>query len=63
MLPLKTSWSLISRTQIALASGQLVNANATQNIDLYKALKGGSNNFGIVTRLDMRLFPQGKFWG
>ena len=41
----------------------MVNANSTSNTDLTKALRGGSNNFGIVTAFDMRLFPQGKFWG
>lgn len=33
------------------------------NPNLYRALKGGSNNFGIVTRFDSRLFPQSTFWG
>ena len=46
-----------------LASGALVNANATSHPDLHWALKGGSNNFGIVTRLQLRAFEQGKFWG
>ena len=32
------------------------------NSDLWTALKGGSNNFGIVTRFDMRTFRQGKQW-
>ena len=46
-----------------LASGETVNANATSNPDLMKALRGGSNNFGIVTSFDMRVFAQGDFWG
>ena len=49
--------------EIVLASGQVTNINATSNRDLFRALKGGSNNFGIVTRFDMKVFPQGKFWG
>ena len=32
-------------------------------MDLFKALKGGTSNFGVVTRFDMRTFEQGKFWG
>jgi hypothetical protein len=40
--------------EIALASGKLVNANATSNADLFRALKGGGNNFGVVTRFDFR---------
>ena len=49
--------------EIVLASGQIVNANAHANPDLWLALKGGSNNFGIVTRFDLVAFPQGDFWG
>jgi hypothetical protein len=40
-----------------------MNANAQQNPTLFRALKGGSNNFGIVTRFDMRSFPQKPFYG
>ena len=49
--------------QIVLASGEIVNANSTSHTNLTHALRGGSNNFGIVTAFDIRLFPQGKFWG
>lgn len=40
-----------------------MNANAGENLDLWLALKGGSNNFGIVTRFDLQTFSQGSFWG
>jgi hypothetical protein len=30
--------------------------------DLYFALRGGGNNFGIVTRFDLATFPQGDLW-
>jgi hypothetical protein len=46
-----------------LANGQIVDANANSYSDLFYALKGGSNNFGVVTRIDLKTFPQGKFWG
>ena len=46
-----------------MASGEIANANATSNPELWQALKGGSNNFGIVTRVDLLAFPQGDFWG
>ncbi|KAK6215394.1 mitomycin radical oxidase [Colletotrichum tabaci] len=42
--------------EVVLAGGKIVNANATSNEDLWWALKGGSNNFGIVTRFDMNTF-------
>lgn len=40
-----------------------MNANNQQNKDLWLALKGGSNNFGIVTRFDLITFEQGQLWG
>lgn len=40
-----------------------MNANASNNADLHRALKGGNNNFGIVTRFDYKTFEQGKLWG
>lgn len=49
--------------EIVLASGEIVNANADENRDLWLALRGGNNNFGVVTRFDFRTFPQGSFWG
>ena len=49
--------------EIVLANGQIVSANAQQNPDLFTALKGGSNNFGIVTRFDFQTFSLGNFWG
>ncbi|KAI1382908.1 uncharacterized protein F4822DRAFT_440683 [Hypoxylon trugodes] len=49
--------------EVVLASGSVVNANAHENKDLWIALKGGSNNFGVVTRFDMPTFKQGRFWG
>lgn len=30
--------------------------------DLYFALRGGGNNFGIVTRFDLKTFQQGNLW-
>jgi hypothetical protein len=48
---------------VVLASGQIVQANSSGNQDLHTALKGGSSNFGIVTRFDMKTFKQGPYWG
>ena len=49
--------------EIVLADGSIVNANALQRPDLFRALKGASNNFGIVTRFDLKTYPQGQLWG
>jgi hypothetical protein len=48
---------------VVLASGDIVNANATYKADLFTALKGGQNNFGIVTRFDLKAFPATNIWG
>ncbi|KAI1652078.1 FAD-binding domain-containing protein [Daldinia loculata] len=49
--------------EVVLASGEVVSCNANDHQDLWKALRGGGNSFGIVTRYDMRTFKQGPFWG
>ncbi|KAK4143577.1 FAD-binding domain-containing protein [Dichotomopilus funicola] len=46
--------------EVVLGDGTLTNANQTSNSDLYRALKGGVNNFGVVTRFDLATFPQGN---
>jgi hypothetical protein len=53
----------VTNYEVVLASGKVVHANKQLNHDLFLALKGGSNNFGIVTRFDMPTFVQGKMWG
>lgn len=42
---------------MVLASGTIINANASVHSDLWRALKGGSSNFGIVPRFDLEAFP------
>ncbi|KAJ0423230.1 hypothetical protein BJY00DRAFT_299801 [Aspergillus carlsbadensis] len=43
--------------EVVLADGRIVNASKDKNSALFLALKGGGNNFGIVTRFDMVTFP------
>ena len=38
---------VLTRDQVVLANGSIVNANANFNTDLWWALKGGGNNFGM----------------
>ncbi|KAK7184325.1 FAD binding domain-containing protein [Paraphaeosphaeria sporulosa] len=53
----------VTEFEVALASGIVVTANATQNADLFWALKGGGANFGVVTSFTMRTRKLKKLWG
>jgi len=49
--------------EIVLANGTAVYAASdNQHKDLYKALRGGGSNFGIVTRFDMDAVPIAQGW-
>lgn len=52
----------VTNYEVALASGEIVKAKSSTNKDLWSALKGGGNSFGIVTRYDLAIFPQGDMW-
>ncbi|KAE8334942.1 hypothetical protein BDV24DRAFT_156451 [Aspergillus arachidicola] len=43
--------------EVLLADGRLINANANENADLHRVLKGGGSNYGIVTRFDLETHP------
>lgn len=43
--------------QVVLADGRIVTASADENPDLWRALKGGGNNFGVVAQFKLRSFP------
>ncbi|KAK6952864.1 hypothetical protein Daesc_005160 [Daldinia eschscholtzii] len=53
----------VSNFEVVLANGSIVNANADENPDLLFVLRGGANNFGVVTRIDFQTFEQGPIWG
>ncbi|KFY18267.1 hypothetical protein V492_00033 [Pseudogymnoascus sp. VKM F-4246] len=53
----------VNTYQVVLADGSIREATPKSLPDLYFALRGGGNNFGIVTRFDLNTFPQGKLWG
>ncbi|RMZ74576.1 histidine kinase HHK3p [Pyrenophora seminiperda CCB06] len=46
--------------QVVVADGSIATASEKENTNLWKALKGGGNNFGIVTRFTVRAFPSSR---
>ncbi|CAM1504886.1 Fc.00g024770.m01.CDS01 [Cosmosporella sp. VM-42] len=55
--------SSILEMEIVLANGTITTASATKNHDLFKVLKGGGNNFGIVTSYLLQGYRQGQVYG
>ncbi|KAK0232019.1 FAD dependent oxidoreductase [Armillaria nabsnona] len=49
--------------ELVKPNGEVATVTDNSDPDLFFALKGGLNNFGIVTRLTLRTFPQGQVWG
>jgi hypothetical protein len=49
--------------QVVLASGEIVTADEKTNAELFRVLKGGSNNFGIVTKFTMKAIKVDRVWG
>lgn len=47
----------VKNYQVVSADGQIIEANGTSHTDLFWALKGGSSNFGVVTRFDLETHP------
>lgn len=62
------SCDTVQNFEVVLANGSIVNANAESNPDLFEVMKGGSANFGLITRFDMYAieFPNASdpsIWG
>ncbi|QRV97085.1 FAD-binding domain protein [Ceratobasidium sp. AG-Ba] len=49
--------------EIVLPNGTITTVTETHNSDLFFGLKGGFNNFGIVTKFTVSAYPQNKVWG
>lgn len=49
----------VKSVEIVTADGQIRIASATQNPDLFWAVRGAGNNFGVVTRFEFELHPVG----
>ncbi|KAI9048116.1 hypothetical protein LZ554_007911 [Drepanopeziza brunnea f. sp. 'monogermtubi'] len=53
----------VQNYEVVLSNSTIVNANPSTNPDLFWALKGGGNQFGIVTRFTVNTVPIGLVWG
>jgi hypothetical protein len=51
------SASNVEAFEVVLADGRQVRADASSEPDLFWALRGGGGSFGIVTAVELRLFP------
>ncbi|KAG6864776.1 hypothetical protein C0991_007190 [Blastosporella zonata] len=49
--------NILSAT-IVLADGQIMKTSATQNPDLFWAIRGGGGQFGILAEVELKVFPQ-----
>lgn len=48
---------------VVTADGRMLKASATENADLFWAVRGGGGNFGIITSFEYRLHPIGPVLG
>lgn len=56
----------VDNFEAVLANGTIVNANRQQNPNLWWALRGGGNQFAVVTRMWLQAHPEGvngQVWG
>jgi FAD/FMN-containing dehydrogenase len=51
------------RADVVTADGAIVTANAERHADLLWALRGGGGNFGVVTSLEIALYPAATVFG
>jgi FAD/FMN-containing dehydrogenase len=47
----------VEAIEVVIADGRLVRADACHEADLFWALRGGGGSFGVVTAIELRLFP------
>ncbi|KIK70828.1 hypothetical protein GYMLUDRAFT_235247 [Collybiopsis luxurians FD-317 M1] len=53
----------VTAFELVKPDGTVSNVTQASDPDLFFALKGGLNNYGIVTRFTLQTFPQTQVWG
>ncbi|MFF6908353.1 FAD-binding oxidoreductase [Streptomyces sp. NPDC012389] len=53
----------IVRAEVVTPDGRLRHVSADEEPELFAGLRGGRSNFGVVTALEIRLFPVTSFYG
>ncbi|KAJ7776292.1 FAD dependent oxidoreductase [Mycena metata] len=53
----------VTAFELVTPNGQIISVTAVSNPNLFFGLKGGFNNFGIVTKFTLNTFPGDQFWG
>jgi hypothetical protein len=53
----------VHQFELVTADGTLLRASATENADLFWGLRGGGGNFGVVTGMEIRLYPVTTVYG
>ncbi|KAI6043573.1 FAD-binding domain-containing protein [Pisolithus marmoratus] len=49
--------------ELVLPNGTVIDVTESSHPDLFFGLRGGYNNFGIVTKFVLNTYPQGQIWG
>jgi len=49
--------------EIVLGNGRVVTASSESEPNLYRALRGGGSNFGIITAFELEAYPYSGMWG
>ncbi|KAG9080807.1 hypothetical protein FRC06_006138 [Ceratobasidium sp. 370] len=53
----------VAAFEVVLPNGTITTTTESTNPDLFFGLKGGFNNFGIVTKFTLLAYPQTQVWG
>ncbi|KAK4898462.1 hypothetical protein LTR27_004059 [Elasticomyces elasticus] len=61
----RRGWAInhVRSFEVVLANGIVVTASRSSEPDLFRALRGGGSNFGIVTTFELELYPYTGMWG